>query len=144
MKTHLELVIETWGSVENYVKAVWGPEATFDLVDKLCLIHLDKPAGNVRQARANEAAKRHAELGEADCPLCREMAEAGGDEVFDGGENDGKPKPIENLVDHIVPSSGRVADTEVDTYDGGTGVDSQGRDASDREAIAPSQKEPKP
>ena len=85
-KTHLELVRETWGDVATYVRQVWGPEAVYDLVGRMCLIHLDRPAEEARQRRIAEAQTRHATLAEADCPLCREMAESGGDEIFDGTE----------------------------------------------------------
>lgn len=84
MKTHLEQVRETWGDVQAYVKNVWGPTATFDVVGKALLIHLDSPNTDVRARRVEEGAARVATLAEADCPLCREMAETGGDEVFDG------------------------------------------------------------
>ncbi|MBI5365741.1 MAG: hypothetical protein HZA54_01785 [Planctomycetes bacterium] len=93
-KSHLEYVREVWGDVANYVRNVWGPEAEFDLVGRSCLIHLDRPDPAARRERIDQFAARTAELAHADCPLCREMADLGGDEVFDReAAPQGGPRP---------------------------------------------------
>lgn len=92
MRTHLDHIRETWGEVGTYVREVWGPAAVFDLVGRTCLIHLDRPDACTRTRRIAEQRARAAELAGADCPLCREMAVLGGDQVFDGnpvGEGEG-------------------------------------------------------
>ncbi|MBI3271587.1 MAG: hypothetical protein HYZ53_21530 [Planctomycetes bacterium] len=96
MKTHLDQVRETWGNPETYVRTVWGQEAVFDLEGRSCLIHLDRPDAETRRRRIEEVRARQAELAAADCPLCREMAELGGDEVFDREE----VQPGDEVVAH--------------------------------------------
>ena len=88
---HLDRIRETWGTVGAYVKAVWGDSATFDVcafTAPLVLIHLDAPDSETRHRRCVESERRFTELKNADCPLCREMAEVGGDEVFESTPTD--------------------------------------------------------
>ena len=93
-KSHIDQVKETWGDVETYVHQVWGPDAEFDLVGKSCLIHLDHPDAATRAERVAKFTARSAELEHANCPLCREMANLGGDEVFDESPVDAHPRAV--------------------------------------------------
>ena len=87
---HLGYVREVYKTVELYVSTVWGKEATFDVLEeqRTILIHLDSPSEGERYKRQVEMAARLLTLKEADCPLCREMAEVGGDEVFESTPTD--------------------------------------------------------
>ena len=83
-KTHLEYVTEGWGTVENYVRNVWGDEACFSIVGKSILIHLDNPTPEMTMRRIADFATNQVKLLTSKCQLCKEMGELGGDEVYEG------------------------------------------------------------
>lgn len=104
---HLDSIRKTWNSEAEYVRSVWGPEATFDVVGLSLAIHLDRPDAATRKARCEAMQARAADLEHADCPLCREMAALGGDEVYDA---DGGP---------VEPNSGRAERAQALTFANG-------------------------
>ncbi len=66
-KTHMDHVLDTWGTPARYATEVWGPDAVHDLTPdgRSILIHLDRPTPATRARRLAEHEARNGELAAA-------------------------------------------------------------------------------
>jgi len=81
---YLKWIEEAFGSLENYIRDKYGPQALYDVIDdKFCLVHLDQPDESTRQRRCQEFREQLRQRSQDECPLCQMELEEGGFYIYD-------------------------------------------------------------